>query len=346
MSDVFILGAGFSKAISDAMPVLNDLSVEVKKRLPELEEVAAFLPDNIEVWLTYLSQKHPWLSEAANSRNHALLLDVSESVHSILADRMSAPLAKARPDWLSELVTLWNKNASPVLTLNYDTLVERCVCEVSGIKKGSWMVGYSLKESVSARLYPIPLTPTWQRSAARRAHSGDPSSLLSLFKLHGSTNWFYSGAPNANDETIYFVPATEWVVDDPGERYAAGTYPDKVPFIVPPLIEKLPYFGHALIRSLWAMAGSALRSASRIFCLGYSLPETDITMRFFLQSNRPQNPVPLFLVNKPNATDPHLVARFRSLSEDRYKIDARFLLDENPISALVKELVHGGLKQL
>jgi hypothetical protein len=67
MSDVFILGAGFSKAISDAMPVLNDLSVEVKQRLPELEKVATFLPDNIELWLTFLSQKHPWLSEAQTS---------------------------------------------------------------------------------------------------------------------------------------------------------------------------------------------------------------------------------------------------------------------------------------
>jgi hypothetical protein len=270
-----------------------------------------------------------------------LLLEVSEIVQFVLVERMREPLGKTRPDWLSDLVTLWNKNASPVLTLNYDTLVERCACEILRIKRTVWGLGYSQKESVSARLYPIPLTPTWQRSVGRRAHSGDPSSLLSLFKLHGSTNWFYSGAPNANDETIYFLPATAWTVDDPSERYGAGTYPDKVPFIVPPLIEKLPFLGNALIRSLWAQAGSALRNASRIFCLGYSLPETDITMRFFLQSNTPQKPVPFFLVNKPNATDPHLVARFRSLSEDRYKIDIRFVLDENPIPALVKELLHG-----
>ena len=340
MSDVFILGAGFSKAISDAMPVLNDLSVEVKKRLPELERVATFLPDNIEVWLTFLSQKHPWLKEVENSRNHALLLEVSEVVQTVLVERMREPLGKTRPVWLSDLVKLWNQNASPVLTLNYDTLVERCACEILGIKTVMWSMGYSEKESVSARLYPIPLTPTWQRSAAR-IHSNNPPSLLSLFKLHGSTNWFYSGAPNANDETIYFVPATTWTVDDPSERHGAGTYPDKVPFIVPPLIEKLPFLGNALIRSLWAQAGSALRSASRIFCLGYSLPETDITMRFFLQSKAPQQPVPFFLVNKPSATDPHLFDRFRSLLKVRYEINDHFLLDDNPIPALVKELLHG-----
>ena len=56
MGDVFLLGAGFSKAVSDDMPLLQELSSQIRGRLSDLPESLSTLGDNIEIWLSYLSQ--------------------------------------------------------------------------------------------------------------------------------------------------------------------------------------------------------------------------------------------------------------------------------------------------
>ena len=76
MTDVFILGAGFSKAIYGDMPTLVELServreglLEKKFRLPvEIDNMG----DNIEAWMSYLSQRQPWLKEHENDYNRSL----------------------------------------------------------------------------------------------------------------------------------------------------------------------------------------------------------------------------------------------------------------------------------
>ena len=62
LSDVFVLGAGFSKAVNESMPTLENLSDEV---ITELTNIASFaespfviqetlyaLGNNIELWMT------------------------------------------------------------------------------------------------------------------------------------------------------------------------------------------------------------------------------------------------------------------------------------------------------
>ena len=90
MNDVFLLGAGFSKAISDRMPVLRELTGIMRERVPvpaEKEPAAAFTGD-FESWLTYLSTSHPWLTEANNLRNRALFLELSSRLQEVLFARM------------------------------------------------------------------------------------------------------------------------------------------------------------------------------------------------------------------------------------------------------------------
>ena len=76
MHDVFVLGAGFSHAVSDAMPLTRDLTqltaiaqiVEGADSQPERifrEKWYGLVGDDFELLLTYLSSDAPWLSEAA-----------------------------------------------------------------------------------------------------------------------------------------------------------------------------------------------------------------------------------------------------------------------------------------
>jgi hypothetical protein len=99
-------------------------------------------------------------------------------------------------------------------------------------------------------------------------------------------NWYYSGAENPIGEPIYYDDSYHWALPD-GDP-SQTPLGDKVPFIVPPTTEKVAYFQHETIRSLWAEAGAALRQARRVFCIGYSLPEADMTMQFLLHGNQPR----------------------------------------------------------
>ena len=74
MSVVFLLGAGYSKAASGVMPVLEELSQELTAE-GLVPPHAAALGRQVEDWLTYLSQPQPWNTEAQNLRNKADFLD-------------------------------------------------------------------------------------------------------------------------------------------------------------------------------------------------------------------------------------------------------------------------------
>ncbi|MCE2448746.1 MAG: hypothetical protein J4F35_10285 [Candidatus Latescibacteria bacterium] len=138
MSDVFLLGAGFSKAVSDDMPLLKELSSQIRGRLSNLPESLLTLGDNIEIWLSYLSQPHPWLRESENLRNRALSLEITEEIKKVLDEKEQLAVLDECPSWLLTLTQHWHKNQAAVISLNYDTLVERAaVNNMDKIKAGS-----------------------------------------------------------------------------------------------------------------------------------------------------------------------------------------------------------------
>ena len=56
MVDVFILGAGFSKAVSAAMPTMKELSREVIAKLESspfpIQDTLYAMGENVELWMT------------------------------------------------------------------------------------------------------------------------------------------------------------------------------------------------------------------------------------------------------------------------------------------------------
>lgn len=117
--------------------------------------------------------------------------------------------------------------------------------------------------------------------------------------------------------------------------------------IIPPVAEKHAFFQHEVIRRTWGDAASALRSATRVFCLGYSLPESDLTMRFLLHSCCPENRTKLYLVNNSS----EVVARYQTLlpktllPKDCYDLDVQYV-GSDPIPRLVDALMEGRLESV
>src|ERR1700722_15905000 len=87
-NDAFLLGAGFSHAVSEVMPLTNALGLEIASRLTRQGHNTTLLQglygNNFEAWLTQLAEGRPWASEADNLRERAMFLDASSQVAEII----------------------------------------------------------------------------------------------------------------------------------------------------------------------------------------------------------------------------------------------------------------------
>jgi len=228
------------------------------------------------------------------------------------------------------LINLWHENQTAVITLNYDTLIERARYFVKDAN------GDGLPLS---SIYPVPM-PDIRRTSG--IFGSEKANTFKLFKLHGSVNWYYSGASSYFGETIYSAHVTGWdFADHQVELDSREAASDKVPLIVPPTTEKVSYFQHETIRQIWARAGESLLFPDRLFCIGYSLPETDLSLRFFLHNNRlGSRKVPLFLVNNDLKSPMH----FRILLGDHYDIQDTYVIPDNPVVKLVADLTSNSVQ--
>jgi hypothetical protein len=316
MSDLFLLGAGFSRAVSTDMPLMADLVGPVFKNNQLLDNAEddfdfpnhfeAFGSD-FEAWLTYLAEDHPWLSDARNLRNRADFLNASRRLGSEILQRENSVLESHPPSWLAQIVDYWHTTRATVLTLNYDCLVEKAFSEPIRQPPGS-RVHYEA-------LYPVPVSDVALRRAG--VYGGKDIATFKLVKLHGSVNWCYSGSPSFYGETIYHLGyKLGWHADPPGEIEQRA--PDKIPLIVPPTLSKTSFFNNETVRSQWQLARRALATAQRLFCIGYSLPPSDQMIRFFLRSAR--RGLTIFPVN----TDRRIGARYREALPGTIAVDGRY----------------------
>ena len=308
MGDVFLLGAGFSKAISHEMPLLRELSDQVRDTEFEVGPSHSVLSGNLEIWLSYLSQSHPWLREQDSLRNRALALDISQRVGELLTSKERLVIENECPEWLQSLILHWHQNQSSVITLNYDALVERAAAEHIPTSEG--------KGVTSQDLYPIPLTYSTARSASVFGKAN--VATFKLYKLHGSVNWYYSGASDSTGEVIYYSGVYGWNSALDRESASELTIDDKVPLIVPPTTDKSSFFEHESLRYMWAQACQSIASSERLFALGYSLPSTDLTIQLFLLEGGSLGTAKkqLFVVN----TDSALADRYQDLLGDVFEI--------------------------
>lgn len=278
---VYLLGAGFARAVSPSMPLLQDLADHVlrklgRERIPE--EVVAMMSDNFAHALSYLEQAKPWVTEADNLRHRALYLEISDAIARDLdarVARVADRLCARPPGWLRQLIAHWHRQRCTIVTLNYDTLLETVtsIVPLGGCR-------------LSARaLYPPLLTDAGARGGGRPIDR--PVQTYRLLKLHGSTNWYYSGRAAAQGEPIYFVPPPPRkprAADCADHALRLNAVADKYPYLVPPIYDKRALFTHETIRALWFEAGAAFKHAQRVICIGYSLPQSDLTMSHFLRT--------------------------------------------------------------
>ena len=278
MNDVFLLGAGFSKAIAKTMPTMPELYAELEPLIGTADgftrDAYDYADGNVETLLSYyaIPSPHDDMVEVLRKRRVTALLEIG--IGEFLLGREEQAASEGLNVRGRDLVSRWHEKNSHILTTNYDTIVERLLDDWRGtLPRGSERPGL-------ADVQPIPVSSALARDGTGLIGSGHPET-LTLYKIHGSINWFRSES-DTNTDTIYSLPPKD--LSDSGRmKYVR----DKRRFIVPPVYDKSSLLNHDSIRSLWWQAKmNALVPAERLFVIGYSLPETDVAMRTLLWEGR------------------------------------------------------------
>jgi len=329
----YILGAGFSRAISSHMPLTSDLTRLTIAKLKEQKDndVSSILEKapvtgDIELLLTYLAEQQPWLDVERGLRNRALFLNISKLIAEIIFDHQEKAIQEivlTNNHWALDLIRAWMGRPSCVVSLNYDILVEQ-------------LFSIAFENSNYKDLFTTVVAFAPSRDGGARIAHEIQRLPMKLYKLHGSISWYYSGSESFFGETVYdsglfpFQPSR--VHDNLYDIFRSTN--DKVPLLVPPTIHKESFFKNEFVRAQWRSSQNDLSQCEEIFTLGYSLPKSDVMMRFYL-SEILKLPTfkTLYVVNTSDDVIDNYREAFKPYGE---KLDFSLIRADEPIKAFFK----------
>lgn len=303
--DVLILGAGFSKAVHDSMPVLSTLKDRVLEETglvndPRVPSRAFGQSYTFEDWLSTLSEEQPYLSEAENRSNAALFAQLRDAIAVVLSRDEAEAAASGVPRWLDSLVRLLHHHEATVITLNYDRLIEVALRRAN-LKDLRADNGRMIDDRSAVRDVP----PTRLHQSTYLDLGGwTHSATMRLLKLHGSLDWWMSprdatGATLVREE-LRFDQFGMPIPPSPADR--TRTLTGREVFLVPPILTKVAYFTNVVTRELWKNAHQALSGADLVTIVGYSLPPGDSMMSGLLVSTLQRENLAVTVVN-PDAAE-------------------------------------------
>lgn len=335
------------------MPTMPELTLVVRRQMERLakntgdgmritlppplvdpEDETRALDNNIELWMTYLSENQPWLDEVSNQYNQAVSAQIRRYIRGVIEARTSASMRPTRildddlstkPPWLDILIEQWHLKRAKVITLNYDTLIERASANLPTVNGGI----------NTHDMYPPYFSVISSRSRSSFGFAPRELETFTYLKLHGSVNWHYSGRDDFFGETIYYSTVSSWGQNiAQAERGSVQLAVDKTPLIIPPVTEKTTYFNNETVRRMWQEASNALWSASRVFVIGYSLPISDLGMQFFLKRSLPGKSTTWYVVD----TNPDVAKRYKNLLEPYQTVNCDFVLplEQEPVATFVE----------
>ena len=282
-SDVFILGAGFSRAVNRLFPLAADLLVPIRTQLGKQlgSEVQPRGGEQFEQWLSRLAEGQPYLSPDANLERSAAFLRVSKKISEILTYHENSALEDPEPEWLAKLIATWHIRQTTVISFNYDNLIE------AAVQTQASRLGVTV-DNILRQLPPLPPNLMHEEDPPSRITNigkvgyvvntpkVTPVSTFRLLKLHGSISWHWddgddSGATLQRWPYIgEFMQLTRDQTDG-----IVKQFPGRVPFIAPPSATKSKYLSNRVLRDFWREAFHALQNAANIYFLGYSVPPQD-----------------------------------------------------------------------
>ena len=297
-NDVFFLGAGFSKAIDSNYETLDGLSDKIITQISQkeganrehlLKEIPKVYKENIELFLTYLYSNLPYKTGVQISLDEALYKETTNYIADHFLSKTYNNILLENNQVLNNLLRYIVNNKVTCITLNYDLLLEKLLNDSQK----------PLNKSIDfENLYNLPLRELTPKGSFRVVEEGSLDSIVrkdlpEIIKLHGSINWGSVGL-TAND-IVYYIA-------DDDEDYKKSSLQT---FIVPPVLDKTQLYLNHVLRTAWQRAFNSLKDADNIYIYGFSLPFTDLSVRFLFQSALIYNckKPNIYVINTANAVD-------------------------------------------
>jgi hypothetical protein len=217
-------------------------------------------------WWKSRAHEDLWRAEEARNRFVDCLLWFFRFKH----HEDALPENRKRRDYLRDLLAKLD-GGDVVVTLNWDTTVERTMAE-----EGGWnpLTGYGFEKDLQ----------TGRPDALEALPAGlSKKSEIIVLKLHGSVGWHDSNGTMCFAHE-YFLSDFDFQLDgvrlplfDPAHTSFG---PDYDPVIAYPSF--LKQLRGPQMQQVWHLATEAFRQAEEINIWGYSLPESDMAMRTLL----------------------------------------------------------------
>ena len=260
---LLFVGAGFSKGIFEKMPLLSDLS----RLVLEKQNFSRWGIDNVEDLMSFLSSHMPWESLSEKHQKLEIYYSLIKEIGRIILDKSNefTRNIKDQPDELKKitcqnkyygLIFNWMNQASTIISLNYDTLIET-------------LIGVQHLDLDLNGIYKTDFKKDGSKAMGRVM-----DKFPQLLKLHGSINWFYPSWGNENSQVYYTNPYLD--NSNSNCEHINNSY---YPFIIPPTFLKQDFIIHGQIMKIWSYAREAIRNHTDVITIGYSLPPSDIMIR-------------------------------------------------------------------
>lgn len=169
---LFVLGAGFSKAAFDPMPVAAALEASVL----EATGLGALPTPSLESTLAYLAEEHPFDRADEPPRRRLMMVQAIRAIAHYIAVRQDEGLADGLPSWVGDYVASWTASGAFVASFNYDLFVEKTADKF----------GFGYRDSTSVRTFSLlkphgSLDLSWMPGKPGTIYetAGDHSTLLS-----------------------------------------------------------------------------------------------------------------------------------------------------------------------
>lgn len=265
--EVFVLGAGFSKAWYPNFPTSQQLGDSCLKYMQSRSSDASQMEASFnaagrrfERWLTVLAEPQPYLSEVDNSRQSWWFNLAREYIATTLTTYSTQAKEVPVPGWAHALLTHAHTTKARIITFNYDTLIEDSLGHRKVGEPGEFVWSDDIIGGVP------PSAPDDGNYFGSKLKPQD--KVFQLRKLHGSIDWFWDERDPVGTSIL-----RQTVRSGPARGARAG----RSPFIVPPAFTKSRYFNNIVLRQLWQDAAFDIQQADRVIFMGYSLPLEDMT---------------------------------------------------------------------
>ena len=312
---VFFLGAGFSIAVAKLCnknlieyPSLEKLTQEVLNKFSKtslethLNEISPKYKENIEFLLTYLSNDLPWKTQQMKYLDKALYFEVIKKIteHFQKLDKNSSYDFEK----LKILAQFIIENKLPVITLNYDTLLEKLIFSQMPERYQSSNSYRGFYKQAIVDLYSRVPQNSFGFASFDDDHNG--AKLPNIYKLHGSINWLWSA--NNPSDPIYCSSRQE-------NEYIRK---DLAEYIIPPVLDKTLFYNHNILKSIWNDAHNCLLNAKEIYFIGFSFPVTDLSVKFLFNSVLQQTNPKIYVINTQESINPdnkhsYVVERYKEI---------------------------------